>query len=86
MSVMKGIYWPQNNSRLLGGMESQKMWVATADLERNKTPSESLGSGLWIAVKIIPLKCKDSIRVLVLLAFNHCNKKIKTMHSCIERL
>lgn len=66
---MNGIYRPQNNSRLLGGMESQKRWVATGDLERNKTPSESLGSGLWKVVKIIPLKCKDSIRGLVFVHF-----------------
>ena len=42
--------------------------------------------GLWMAVKITAWKGKDYIRVLVLFTFSDYNKKIKTMHSDIERL
>lgn len=55
----------QKSFRLLGEMESQRWWVAAGDLEKNKTPSKSLGSGLWIFLKIMPLKCKESVRELV---------------------
>ena len=39
-----------------------------------------------MAVKITAWKGKDYIRVLVLFTFSDYNKKIKTMHSGIERL
>lgn len=82
MSIMNGIYWPPKR-RLLEGMESQKRWVATGDLERNKRPSKSLGSGLWILVKIKPLKCKDSFRVLGFVHFQWLQQKLR---QCIPLL
>ena len=53
-------------------------------MERNKTPSESSAFG-WLS-KLQLGNERILIRVLVLFTFSDYNKKIKTMHSGIERL
>lgn len=73
----------QKSFRLLGEMESQRRQVTAVDLEKNKTPSKSLGSGLWRFLKIIPLRCKEYVRGLVCSLSMTTTKKIR---QCISLL